>query len=188
MIQVLRKYWAILLISLFVDLVPLAGAQSTDMIRIEIGLALFPKVMAVNTNLLESVSNIKQVNLALLVDDIEAGNNTVTSMAKEKLQKILGKQVNLQLVSLDTLANGSDEYHGLFLVSKLEQTQLKNLIDICSKRGILTFSPHVDDVKKGIAAGFSIDSQVKLTFNLTTLKKSGIGIIDQLLNIADTYE
>lgn len=166
-----------------------SDANETEARRIQISLAIFPRIVAVDHDLNKKLTSSGKVRLVFIyeVDPVAAAE--IAASIRNNVTNIGGKAVEITVKSTDEIMYlDQKRVAGTFLVERLTGDAFTKVMRIAEKKGIVVFSPFVGDVERGATVGIAISSRIKPYFNMRTLTKSHIDINEKLLNISKRYE
>lgn len=182
-------FLAILVCFASVNIASADGASETTDRRVKISLPLFPRIVAVDSEFHNKLSEDKKARLVFVYD---RDRDKAKELAKE-LQKanknIVDIEVTSESVSLkDQLSEAAETPTAIFVSEPLGGKDFDKLVLYGINKGIIIFSPYSGDVERGATVGLSITSRVFPYFNNRTLDASGVEINPILLNMSKRYE
>jgi len=166
-----------------------AFADAMQERRIMISASIFPRLIAVDLNLLEKLDKSGNVRLGVIYhSDIDQAKK-IEKLILRKVKRIAGKNIvvdYIKLKEIDQLNNGS--YSGLFVAQVMSKPEIRKIIQFSNKQNILNFSPFEGDVERGISASIFVGAKIRPYFNIKSLKKSGVSLKPALLKVSKAYE
>ena len=182
-----------LLIGILAMLLPLACgssvsfAQETLEPRLQIGIGLFPAVIAANKDLGTQDSS-EPLPILLLYRD----NRHVAEQLGQSLEKsigvIRGRDLDVRSISVaDFLLSSPEPLTSVFLAEPLDES-LGDVLQFAESNRLLLFSPFKGDVERGVAAGFKVTHKVLPMVNTKSLARSKIQLKAFFLRIAVKHD
>jgi hypothetical protein len=162
--------------------------------KIRIGLKLFRTILAADLEIANKKDSAGQLSLRIVYkqdkQQAEVYAEKLSAMGKGKNKgKIKGVTIKIRLIHINDLPLSSlNQAAGLYIVEDLEQTEISRIIDFGIKHQRITYSPFAQHIEQGIAAGLLIESRVKPTVNLKTLRASKIKLKSFFLKVAKYIE
>lgn len=154
--------------------------------RLNIGLGLFPRIVAVDQKLAEKLEN-GRVRVTL----VSEGDRTLAFRLSKKLKRktptLAGHPLTVELAEPDTLLAGPPPT-AVFLAGPLSETRFQRLAEYLTRHRRLLFSAIPGDVERGAMAGISVTSRVLPYFNIPALEAAGIHIDPRVLAISKRHE
>ena len=163
------------------------AAQDAVTPRIQIGLSLFPSVVAADRNLANQVDASQRLNLYV----VYGANDSLAQRLQEKLSKlpsIRNFKVNAESISVADLLNKTGPMKGALFLAEPAGDDIESLIQFSQKNRILIFSSFKGDVELGVASGYQVTNKVLPLVNMKSLKQSNIDLKAFFLRIAVKYE
>jgi len=168
---------------------PLWAASERDELRIDIGLSIFPRVLAVDTQFQDKLTTQNQVRLAFVYSHDQKKANYLADLMLEKRSIIANAKVITEAVSIKELLKiNPHKYAAIFVAEKLADEQMTVLVGISVTRSRILFSPFIGDVERGVTIGVMITSRVWPYLNMNTMKEAGINLNVLLVKYAKRYE
>jgi len=159
-------------------------AQEVEDNLVRISLDVFPKLVAVDLDMKNKLSEGGQIRLQVFYSQKKELALSVVQQLKERYPNIAALPVQVEARSAFT----ADPPTAIFLVERFQEKPLRNLINYGISNGILVFSPFKEDVDRGVTAGIYLSVRILPYFNHETLKRSGINMHKILLKSAKFYE
>lgn len=167
----------------------LAPASEIDERRVRISLEIFPRIVAVDQDLRDKVSDKDKVRLFVIYDHDADSAQRVMDTMRNSITNIGGRGVEFVVLSAAQSAqDGLQRPSAVFIAETLSDTVLSQLLQQAIKKRVLVFSPFAGDVERGVTVGIAISSRIKPFFNVPTLRQSHININEKLLSISQRYE
>ena len=181
-------YWWVLLSLLFMGSGPVNAGEMEDR-RIEIGLSLFPRVLAVDLTFAQKRG---ADDVAILVFVYRFNKGRALSYAQSLMQKhAMISNVPIKAVALNVTEigeQGRTPAAAYFLVERLTLDEITLVLEFGNQHGRIVFSPFKGDVERGATIGIMITSRVQPYLNMATIKLAGIQLNPLLVNLAKRYE
>jgi hypothetical protein len=166
-----------------------AIASEVNERRIEIGLSLFPRVLAVDMQFHNKLNDDKKARLAFVYVHDKDKATLLAKMLASKNSIIANVPVRAVAVSVDELKEKSSQrFTGMFVVEKLSTGNVEQAIQYSVKNSVILFSPFSGDVERGVSIGLLITSRVWPYLNNKTIKNAGIQLNELLVKISKQYE
>ncbi len=154
--------------------------------RLNIGLSLFPRIVAVDQGLTEKLEH-GRVRVAL----VSEGDRTLAFRLGKKLKRktptLAGHPLVVELAEPDELMRGPPPT-AVFLAGPLSEARFRRLADYLTRHRRLLFSAIPGDVERGAMAGISVTSRVLPYFNIPALEAAGIQLDPRVLAISKRHE
>lgn len=173
-------------------LVAARGAGAADEVesrRVTASLAIFPRIVAVDTNIEHKLDADGVLHLAIVYVDEESFADVQAGKLTHTVPNIAGKPVTAHVVPLRDI---KDWYKvplgGIFITEKLSDKQLAEILTEAKHNHLIVFSPFAGDVERGAMAGIAVGSQIKPYFNTRSLRDAKININPILLRMSKQYE
>lgn len=165
------------------------GASETTDRRVKISLPLFPRIVAVDNQFHQKLTEDNKARLVFIYDrDKSKARELARELGKEN-RNIVDIEVDSRPVSLkEQLSATAKTPTAIFISEPLREKDFENLVLYGINKGIIIFSPYSGDVERGATVGLSITSRVFPYFNNKTLDASGVEINPILLNMSKRYE
>jgi hypothetical protein len=186
--QLVLRYYLLALSLMFFCVGKSLASEVSDR-RLEIGLSLFPRVLAVDTQFHNKLTPQNTARLAFIyVNDKGKATSLAESLMNSK--PIIAKvSVETVAVSVDELdGQSSQKYTGMFITEKLSQQDVERVIHYSTSNGIILFSSFSGDVERGVSIGLLITSRVWPYLNVQMINKAGIQLNELLVKISKRYE
>lgn len=186
----LRLSWRAMLATACLLLsVCLAPASEIDDRRIRISLEIFPRIVAVDQDLRDKVSDKDKVRLFVIYDRDADSAQRVTDTMRNTFTNIGGRAVEFVVQSAEqAIKSGMQRPSAVFIAEFLSDGVLSTVLKQAIDKHVLVFSPFAGDVERGATVGIAISSRIKPYFNVPTLNQSHISINEKLLSISQRYE
>ena len=188
LVQTALLYSAVLVV-LYCMLVNAGVASETTDRRVKISIPLFPRIVAVDSEFHNKLSEDHKARLVFIYDRNKAKANELAKELAKSNRNIVNIQVDSLPLSLDEqLSESAKTPTAIFVSEPLGGSDFEKLVLYGIKKGIIIFSPYSGDVERGATVGLSITSRVFPYFNNKTLDASGVEINPILLNMSKRYE
>lgn len=181
-------YFALILLALAA---PRAGAAAdeAETRRVNASLGIFPRIVAVDTNIANKVDIEGVLHLALVYVSDESFALDQLAKLTQAVPNIAGRPVHAHALPLSDLAQWYNvPLGGLFITEKISDKQLSDLLAEAKRNHLVVFSPFAGDVERGAMAGISVGSQIKPYFNTRSLREAKVQINPILLRMSKQYE
>jgi len=170
-------------------LLPLFGtptlAQEGLSPRLQIGIGMFPAVIASNQRLANDDGQPLTIYLVYRNDSHVAGQ---LQAALAKIDRIRNHEAQVEPVAIaDLLASELEPTSAIFIAEPLDH-EISDLVEFVQRERVLLFSPFAGDVERGVMAGFRVTDKVLPMVNMTALKQSNIYLKAFFLRIAVKHE
>ncbi len=159
-----------------------------------IGSKLFPNIVSVDLDLKSRISP-KEEKLVLAFVYLEEGEmaRKYAARLQQRLKTIRKIPVSIRALPLSRLLHpptveSSVHPSAIFVADKLTDTDVRQLLAFSESHHLVTFSPFVGDVQRGVMAGLYIGSRILPLINLTTMKRVGIRFHPMFLKLARHHE
>lgn len=155
--------------------------------RIQIGVSLFPSIVAAVKNLADQVNPDQQLNIYLVYQK----NDLLAQKLKQKLiskSTIKNYPIAVTLISQSELIQLSKPVKGVLFISEPANGDFQALTNFAQINRILSFSPFKGDVERGVATGYQVTDKVLPLVNTNSLKNANIQLKPFFLRIAVKYE
>jgi len=156
--------------------------------RLDIGLKIFPRLVAVDNDLSNKTTPQGEALLVFVYQDNETGARSAARRIENEVANIAGFPPAARAVSIRSLGDLDVRPAGIFVTEHLDDSEFEAVSRFAEQRQALLFSPLTGDVERGATAGLFIGSRIRPYFNLTSLRDSGIQINKRLLGISKHYE
>ena len=124
-----------------------------------------------------SIAKLPKIDICVLGDSLMAGASGV-------FKKASSSQLSIELVEENSLKNIALHCHVVF-ISASEEGRISEIINALRSSPVLTISDMDRFIDRGGMIGFvNSDKKIKFSFNLKTLKASGLQINPQVLQLA----
>ena len=161
---------------------PAAGLEQ----RLNIGLSLFPRIVAVDQGLAAKLDN-GHVRVALVSEGDHTLAYRLSKKLKRKTSTLAGHPLTVELAEPDDLIGGPPPT-AVFVAGPLSEGRFRRLADYLTRHRRLLFSAIPGDVERGAMAGISVTSRVLPYFNIPALEAAGIRIDPRVLAISKRHE
>lgn len=157
--------------------------------RVTISASIFPRLIAVDLELLEKLDESGSVRLGLVYhSDIEQAKK-VEKLMSRKIKKIAGKKIVVEYIDLKLLDQfNTKRLSGLFITQVMSNSAIKKIIRFSNVNNILSFSPFEGDVERGIISGIFVGAKIRPYFNTKSLVGASVKIKPALLKVSKAYE
>jgi len=157
--------------------------------RLTISASLFPRIIAVDTDITDKLDADGNIRLVLIYSDSKSKAEKISKLMTRKVKKIAGKTIVFSLIDINKPSLLDSEKHtGVFLVQPLSETQIQKVKDHSSKNGILLFSPFEGDVERGAMASIFVGAKIRPYFNSLSMKNARVNLKPALLKVSKLYE
>lgn len=157
--------------------------------RIKISLAIFPKIVAVDQDLVSKLTRENEVKFLFVYDDNRSRAEALSELLRDKVTNIAGKPVRIVVMSVrDVSLIFTERSAAIFITERLDKTQFNKIVRVGVSEQILVFSPYAGDVERGATVGIAIGNRVRPYFNIDTLNTSKVNILKKLLKVSKRYE
>lgn len=163
-------------------------ADEADNRRLDISVAIFPRVVAVDNHFREKLTDANEASLWFVYEsDRDLALEVAARIGKEG-GNIGGMSVVTRVLSVNEKLPEDGLPSAIFLVERLSDPQLKKIISYSESTSRLLFSPFSGDVERGVMVGISVTNRVKPYFNLEELRRSKVVINALLMKMSKRYE
>lgn len=181
-----KTLWRWLLYAtLLLCLVPAATADSAERRLVNVGVRIFPSVLAASFKLNSLPQDSPLVIYVVYKEDVghaKALSERLAQMSPIKDHTLLPRELPASALS---------QYDGAppfaILVSEDIGRELTTVIDYSQKNDVLSFSPFSGDVEKGILTGIIVSDRVLPYINLRTLAGMSYAFKPFFLKVAAAY-
>lgn len=163
-------------------------ADETEKRRVDISISIFPRIVAVDNHFREKLDKEKNARLLFVYDEDKSFAEEVAGRVGKDGSNIGGMKVTTHVASADGAFPENDVPVAIFLVEKLSDEQLANVIAYAESVHRLVFSPFSGDVERGVMVGISVTNRVKPYFNLGQLRRADVVINALLMKMSKRYE
>lgn len=166
---------------------PILYADEQERMRTQVGLKLFPTLLAADQAITSKQTSDGKLLLLLVYRDRKA---PAVKLAEQlgKIETIRDIPVLTKAVSLSALKElPMDEVAGLFLAEKLNG-EIDSVISLSKSYGLIFFSPFSGDVERGVLGGIYISDRILPYINGPALQASKINLKAFYLKVAKQYE
>ncbi len=166
-----------------------AGPKEAMERRLNLGLKIFPLIVAADKDLLSKKTKAESLLLLLVYKNERERAAELGKRLEENIKPIKKTPVEVDITggSAEELS-GSRRPSGIFLTEYLPDDEFQKVINFGIERQAIVFSPIIGDVERGAAAGIYISTSTLPSLNMTTLKKAGIRIRKKFRKISKKYE
>lgn len=179
----LRRSLAVLL--LWLCTVALAYSDNQDERLVNVGLKLFPAVMAAS----EKLATLPDGETSRIYI-VYRNNKPYARELAERLQQLgplKGHRTLVLPLSARELRKGTHATpYALFIAQQLDE-ELAGVIHYARQNDVISFSPFRGDVEAGVLAGISISDRILPYINLQSLALQSHGLKPFFLKVAETY-
>ncbi|MCW8931143.1 MAG: hypothetical protein OQL19_12990 [Gammaproteobacteria bacterium] len=171
----------------------LNAGEMTDA-RINIGLKLFRAILAADLAIKTKQNNQNELPILIIYKDNPHKGDKFSQILSDMGKKdghaqIKGIPLNIISISYQNFLDEKyDSPAGIFLVDKMSNDELEQIVDYGITQHTIIYSPFEHDVKKNITAGLHIGARVHPIVNMKTLKASKIQLKSFFLKVAKKYE
>ena len=178
----------VVLLPLLLCVNPVFSGEVEDR-RINISLSIFPKVVAVDKDLEDKLTDDDKIKFLLIYDKDWEKANTLSTRLLKKITNLRGKHIEVVVKQArDVSLIFPEKAAAIFLTERLNSVQFDKIVRAGISEHITVFSPYAGDVERGATVGLAIGNRIKPYFNLNTLKASKLNINQRLLKISKRYE
>ncbi|MFV2054922.1 MAG: hypothetical protein ACC707_00580 [Thiohalomonadales bacterium] len=157
--------------------------------RIDIGLSIFPRVLAVDNDFRHKLTAQGQVKIAFVYSTDQKGAEKLARLILRQRSTIANVSVDAVAISIDALLRKKDqEFSALFIAEKLSNVEIAELVELGSSNSRIIFSPFFGDVERGVTIGIMITSRVWPYLNMQTIADSHIKLNELLIKYAKHYK
>jgi len=164
-----------------------ALADSAQERRVTISASLFPRIVAVDTQLMEKLDAEDNVRLGVVYTKNKSLAKKISKLITRKVKKISGKTIVVDLIQ-ENRASSMYGVSGVLIVEPILNTTFSMLLEHARKKNIILFSPFEGDVERGFTAGIFVGAKIRPYFNLNTLSSTKVKLNPAILKVAKTYE
>jgi hypothetical protein len=166
-----------------------APASEMDERRTRISLEIFPRIVAVDQELRDKLSETAKVRLVVIYDRDAVAAHRVVDSLRATITNIGGREVEVIAQSMESVVRGGvSRPSALFLAEQIDDKLFTRLLQLATVHHVLLFSPFAGDVERGATVGIAISSRIRPYFNVPTLNRSKISVNEKLLSISQRYE
>lgn len=164
---------------------PVAGEQEER--RIQVGIKLFPSLLAADRDIKGKRDGEGPLRLLLLYDDRRVVAENTAERLRE-VEKVRGIPIEVEILSRAELdGRGDAALAGIFLTQRLGGG-LDDVIALGRERHVVVFSPFEQDVERGVLGGVLVSDRILPQVNVKAMQDAGIRLKSFFLRIADRYE
>ncbi len=160
-------------------------AKNADETMLRISLKIFPRLVAVDLDIVEKLTPTKEIRLLILYNTQKKRAEEIAQYFNEQVSNIVG--ISIQAIASDKLPL-NDVPSGIMIIERFTEEQLIKVINYGIRHRNIVFSPFEEDVKKGVTAGMSVKIRITPCFNRSTLENSKIRIHEVLLKSSKLYD
>lgn len=153
--------------------------------RLQIGSSILPGILAADKRLGSGESETLPIYLVYRDNRRQAEQ---IRPGLEKIDRIRGRSVRIESVSLDDLASLEPPPASALFITEPLGADLERLLDFARQRKLLLFSPFEGDVERGVATGFRVTDKVLPMVNMQALKQTNVQLKAFFLRIAVKHE
>lgn len=165
------------------------AASEVDELRIDIGLSIFPKVIAVDTEFKKKLTAKNRVRLAFVYLRDRKKAVYLAKLMLEKRSTIASAIVVADAISINELLKlKPNKFAAIFVAEKLSEADFAELVGISVAQNRILFSPFLGDVERGATIGIMITSRVWPYLNMNTIAESRLRLNELLIKYAKHYE
>ena len=165
------------------------AASERDELRVDIGLSIFPRVLAVDHHFRHKLSKNKNVKIAFVFSSDKKKAEQLAALMLEQRAAIANAPLKTVAISLDQLLILQfNDFSAIFVSEKLSRTEIAELVDLSISKSRIVFSPFIGDVERGATVGIMITSRVWPYLNMQTIDDSHINLNELLIKYAQRYE
>lgn len=162
-----------------------AHADAADERMVNVGLKIFPAVIAASDKLTTlPVDEHVKVSIVYLHDKPLAGQLV------ERLQHIgslRGYRIDAEAIAVDRLPSLQRPPFALFIAERMGDN-LDTVLDYARQHNAISFSPFRGDVERGVLAGIVVSDRILPYINLRTLSGLQHNLRPFFMKVAETYE
>lgn len=162
-------------------------ADETERMRTQVGLKLFPTLLAADQAISQKQTHDGKLLLLLVYRDRK---KPTIQLAKQlaRIETIRGIPILTRVVTISELSEQPmEEVAGIFLAENLNG-EIDTVISLSESYSLISFSPFRGDVERGILGGIYISEQILPYINGPTLQASKISLKPFYLKVAKKYE
>ena len=155
--------------------------------RIQIGVSLFPSIVAAVRNLRDQVDPGQKINIYLVYQN----NDALAQALKQKLisrSKIKNYAVSVLVISQTELYQLPEPVKGVLFITEPVSSGLSQLNQFAISNQMLSYSPFKGDVERGVATGYQVTDKVLPLVNIAALRNANIELKAFFMRIAVKYE
>ncbi|MCK5639465.1 MAG: hypothetical protein KAJ19_01665, partial [Gammaproteobacteria bacterium] len=176
----------LLLASLTVLPTTLYGDEQ-DRMRIQVGLKLFPTLLAADQEISQKQTRDGKLLLLMVYRDRKEPANQLAEQLG-KIETIRDIPILIKVTSISELTKQSmEEVAGLFLAEKLNG-EINTVISLSESHELILFSPFRGDVERGVLGGIYISDRILPYINGPALQASQISLKPFYLKVAKKHE
>jgi hypothetical protein len=184
----LLRWCLLVLLVLTSGIVGSSLADETDTRRVDISLSIFPRIVAVDNNFRDKLTADEKAYLLFVYDKDKEYAERLAERMKKSNANIGGMQISTKTISIASGVLRDELPTALFVVERLTDDQLKEVMAFSAETHRLVFSPYLGDVERGVSVGISVTNRVKPYFNLSSLRKSKVSINALLMKMSKRHE
>ncbi len=187
MSSVLRQALCLLLLTLVA--IPVVYGSELDERRTRISLEIFPRIVAVDQELRDKLSEDAKVRLVVVYSKDAVAAHRVVDSLQATVKNIGGREVEVVSQSMESVSrSGVSRPSALFLAEQIVDAEFGKLLQQAVVNHVLLFSPFAGDVERGATVGIAISARILPYFNVQMLNRSKISVNEKLLSISQRYE
>ncbi|MEJ2417425.1 MAG: hypothetical protein P8Y45_10935 [Exilibacterium sp.] len=157
--------------------------------RAHVGLKLFRTLVAADLQSPNKVSGDGALPIYLVYASNDNAALDYRRTLMESLPRVRDIPVRVDVHALaDVLADSADNPAAIFVTQRLNDAELRQLVNYSIAQRIIVFSPFEGDVEKGVLGGLSVEATVRPLINMRTLAASKLAIKNFYLKVAKQYE
>jgi hypothetical protein len=172
-----------------------ALADERTALRSGMALKIFPRVVAVDSEVADKLTDERRIHLTLVYDADLVGAKRFRDRLAQDVEQIrqwpvevsVARAVDLGSANLDS-ADGNTVPSAVLIVEPLGDAQFADVLKFGALHHRMVFSPFPGDVERGATAGLDVGVRVAPYFNQTALAAAAINIDPQILKVSKIYE
>lgn len=157
--------------------------------RITISASIFPRIIAVDSELSSKLDEKGNVRLGIIYyTDLKGAKKIAKSMTR-KIKNISGNNIIIDFISFEnTKFENKRNLSGIFISQEVSDLDLTTIKSYANNRHIIYFSPFKGDVERGVMAGIFIGAKIRPYFNLTSIGNAKVLLKPAIIKVSKTYE
>ena len=186
--QLIKKLIRLLIFSSLVMLLTSKALMAEERLgpRLQIGLNLFPAVVAANKRL-SQLSKDKPLTVYIVYSD-KINLSKKLKQTLQMLPSIRGHELNIKEIQYaDLIAQNITQYNAIFIGEKMGPA-LAEIIQYAIKQQVILFSPFKGDVEQGVISGFKVSNKVLPAINIKSMNSANIDLKAFFLRVAVKYD
>lgn len=163
-------------------------AQSPAAGRVAIGLEVFPRLLALDTEIEQKRSPDGTLLVVLVRGNDPADANRSAELLRSRVSMIHGARAVFRVSPVPDLVTAAAPPAAILIAAPIPAGDRDRLTVYAIQQGRIVFSPFEGDVERGVTAGIFIGARVQLFFNARTLEASRIQLAPGVLRLAKVYD